>query len=56
MPAMRILISLALMFGFSLLLLVGLLTVLQDLFGPGAHRQPSVPAAGADRSASPTAG
>jgi hypothetical protein len=51
---MRILVSLALMFGFSLLLLVGLLTVLQDLFSAGAHPQPSIPVAGADRS--PTAG
>jgi hypothetical protein len=62
---MRILISLALMFGFFLLLLVGLLTVLQDLFAAGAHHQPSMPGAEADRSAascgglpeeSPTAG
>jgi hypothetical protein len=41
---MRILIALALMFGFSLLLIVGLVTVLQDLFSAGPH-QPSVPGA-----------
>jgi hypothetical protein len=40
---MRFIISLALIFGFCLLLLVGLLSVLQDLFARSAHPQPSIP-------------
>jgi TRAP-type C4-dicarboxylate transport system permease small subunit len=41
---MRFIISLALIFGFCLLLLVGLLRVLQDLFARSVHPQPSIPA------------
>jgi TRAP-type C4-dicarboxylate transport system permease small subunit len=41
---MRFIISLALIIGFCVLLLVGLLSVLQDLFARSVHSQPSIPA------------
>jgi TRAP-type mannitol/chloroaromatic compound transport system permease small subunit len=41
---MRFIISLVLIIGFCVLLLVGLLSVLQDLFARSAHQQPSIPA------------
>jgi hypothetical protein len=41
---MRFIISLALIVGFCVLLLVGLLNVLQDLFARSVHSQPSIPA------------
>jgi hypothetical protein len=40
---MRFIISVFLIFGFCLLLLVGLLNVLQDLFARSVHPQPSIP-------------
>jgi hypothetical protein len=41
---MRFIISLALIIGFCVLLLVGLLNVLRDLFARSVHQQPSIPA------------
>jgi hypothetical protein len=40
---MRFIISLVLIFGFCLLLLAGLLSVLQDLFARSVHPQPTLP-------------
>jgi hypothetical protein len=40
---MRFIISLALIIGFCVLLLVGLLNVLQDLFARSVHSQPAIP-------------
>jgi hypothetical protein len=47
--AMRFIIWLALIFGFCLLLLVGLLNVLRDLFARNVHSQPSIPGAESGR-------
>jgi hypothetical protein len=40
---MRFIISLVLIIGFCVLLLVGLLSVLQDLLARSVHSQPAVP-------------
>jgi hypothetical protein len=40
---MRFIISLVLIIGFCVLLLVGLLSVLQDLFARSVHSQPAIP-------------
>jgi|HubBroStandDraft_4_1064222.scaffolds.fasta_scaffold3331388_1 hypothetical protein len=46
---MRFILALALIFGFCLLLVVGLLSVLQDLFARSVHPEPSIPAPASGR-------